>query len=420
MKKEQKSASQLGVKREASKQKVDNLRATLVDLSFNESEFNALEQEKDQLSSSVAELTDVVDTLSAQIQSRLAFRYSDPVRGFDRSKVKGLIAKLIHVKASEHATALEVVAGGKLYQVVVDEAITGKALLDRGKLERRVTIIPLDKIQPRSVTNAACGEATKIAKSMDSSAWPAIELVGFDEEVRSAIEYVFGSSIVVDGAKAANKICDATKTRTVTLDGDVYDPSGTISGGSKNNLGTTLAKLSELSDASEKLAELQSRLESVKARLGSLKEKCVQYEKFSAKLELAEAELAAIEKHLSQTSYGVLVEKFESMSKELEDSTTLHVEMQKEKDEKWDLYHELKDREIELTQDRETRLGQIEDAVKDAKKSFVEKAKRAREVSHQFATNACLLPSILFFVSLLSLLDSQIGRIAITNAVAGA
>jgi len=44
------------------------------------------------------------------------------------------------------ATALEVCAGGRLYNVVVDTQQTGKLLLQRGKLKRRVTIIPLNKI----------------------------------------------------------------------------------------------------------------------------------------------------------------------------------------------------------------------------------------------------------------------------------
>jgi structural maintenance of chromosome 2 len=42
--------------------------------------------------------------------------------------------------------------------------------------------------------------------------------------------------------------------------------------------------------------------------------------------------------------------------------------------------YELKDKEVELTQEREDRLGQIEKAVKDAKKQAAEKAKSAREV----------------------------------------
>ena len=381
MKSEEKSSSQLAAKREAAKLKVENMEKSIVDIGFDETEFNSLEQEMDNLKSSTSELSDLVDRLSTQLESRLAFRYSDPVRGFDRSKVKGLIAKLIRVKQPEHSTALEVVAGGKLYQVVVDEAITGKAILDRGKLERRVTIIPLDKIQGRRVTTAACGQAANIALSMDSKAWPAIELVGFDEEVRTAMEYVFGSSLVVDGSKAANQICDTTKTRTVTLEGDVYDPSGTISGGSKNNLGTTLAKLSELSAASDMLVEQKSRMSSVKAKLESMRAKSNEFEKMINKLELAKAELAGIEKHLSQTSYGVLVEKFEAMSNELAEAQAVCESMQKEKEEKWNLYHELKDREIELTQERENRLGQIEYAVKEAKKEAAQKNQLAREVS---------------------------------------
>lgn len=45
------------------------------------------------------------------------FRYADPDRGFDRSKVKGVVAKLTRVADPTASTALEVAAGGKLYQV---------------------------------------------------------------------------------------------------------------------------------------------------------------------------------------------------------------------------------------------------------------------------------------------------------------
>ena len=58
----------------------------------------------------------MVDKLSAQLAGRLSFEYNDPTPGFDRSKVKGLVAKLVTVKDAAHSTALEVVAGGKLYQ----------------------------------------------------------------------------------------------------------------------------------------------------------------------------------------------------------------------------------------------------------------------------------------------------------------
>lgn len=49
----------------------------------------------------------------------------DPERGWDRSKVKGLLANLITVRDVSYATGLEVVAGGRLYNIVVDTEVSG-------------------------------------------------------------------------------------------------------------------------------------------------------------------------------------------------------------------------------------------------------------------------------------------------------
>lgn len=376
-------------------QRLAETKEQLNSLHFSESEFTRLEDEKEGLETTITELSERVDALSAQLQSRLSFRYSDPVRGFDRSKVKGLVAKLVNIQDPKHSTALEVVAGGKLFQVVVDEAITGKALLERGKLERRVTIIPLDKIQSRQIPESSCRKANEIASSMQATAQPAIELVGFDEEVRSAIEYVFGSTIIVDGMKAANHICDATKTRTVTLEGDVYDPSGTISGGSKNQLGTTLAKLSELADASKALEMKQLLLKTVINKYNASKCISLEFEKLSAKLELSEAELEASSKQLSQTNFGMLTEKRDSMRADLLAAENECECMAKEKDDKWRLYKDLQEKEVELTKEREDRLASIEKAVKDAKATYSELSKLAREVGH-FVYGIVLEPYAVF------------------------
>jgi len=394
MDRESKSAETLAKRKEKASSKVEEITANLSKLSFSEEEYSSLEQEKMELDAATVELRDTVETLSAQLEGRLRFRYTDPVRGFDRSKVKGLVAKLLCVNKTEHATALEVVAGGKLYQVVVDEAITGKALLNKGKLERRVTIIPLDKIRPRQVTASTCDRANNIAKSQGSTSSPAIELVGFDEEVRTAMEYVFGSTLIVDGMKAANQICDATKTRTVTLDGDVYDPSGTISGGSKNNLGSTLSKLTELATVQVTLNEKQSRLNAVNSKLNSLRSLSNQFEKFSDKLELAKAELAAVEKHLSQTKFGMIKEKYDAMVADIENAQDEFEKMENEKKEKWSLHHELQEREQELTQEREEKLSQINEAVQKAKMVSTKKANNARKAESRSQTLLLELESI--------------------------
>lgn len=86
-----------------------------------------------------------------QLKSRLSaidFTYSDPEPRFDRSKVKGLVATLIDLdsKNFKSSTALEICAGGKLYNVVVEDEKVGSQLLEKGRLKKRVTIIPLNKI----------------------------------------------------------------------------------------------------------------------------------------------------------------------------------------------------------------------------------------------------------------------------------
>jgi len=116
------------------------------------------------------------------------------------------------------------------------------------------------QVQSKRITGSVASSAEKMAKQMGATAKPAIQLVGFDEEVRTAVEYVFGSSLIVDGMDAANKICDATKTKTVTLQGDVFDPSGTISGGSNKGMGATLKKLSEFANAKEVMGQCQKEL----------------------------------------------------------------------------------------------------------------------------------------------------------------
>ena len=82
------------------------------------------------------------------------FEYASPHPNFDRSKVKGLVATLVSLDKVNYnaATALEITAGGRLYNVVVESDEVGKQLLQHGRLKKRVTLIPLNRIQSFSVS----------------------------------------------------------------------------------------------------------------------------------------------------------------------------------------------------------------------------------------------------------------------------
>lgn len=104
-------------------------------------------QERSTRQGNVRGLRDQVDSLRRKV-ANLDFTYQDPTPDFDRSKVKGLVAQLFTLSQDKTraGTALEICAGGRLYNVVVDSEVTGTHLLQGGKLKKRVTIIPLNKI----------------------------------------------------------------------------------------------------------------------------------------------------------------------------------------------------------------------------------------------------------------------------------
>lgn len=61
----------------------------------------------------------------------------------------------------------------------------------------------------------------------------AISLIGYDCELQKAMEYVFGTTLVCKGLHNAKKVTFDRRIskRSVTLEGDVFDPQGTLSGG---------------------------------------------------------------------------------------------------------------------------------------------------------------------------------------------
>ncbi|KAL0292335.1 UNVERIFIED_CONTAM: Structural maintenance of chromosomes protein 2-2 [Sesamum calycinum] len=203
---------------------------------------------------------------------------------------KVCVAKLIKVKDSSAVVALEVAAGGKLFNVVVDTENTGKQLLQKGGLRRRVTIIPLNKIQSHPVPQRVKTAAVKLVGK--GNAEVALSLVGYDQELQSAMEYVFGSTFVCKTIDAAREVAFKQKTGTpsVTLEGDIFQPSGLLTGEVE---ATLLRKLHALGEAELKLSFHQNRLSEVDAKrieeeLGeaksAIKEKKILYEECVAKV----------------------------------------------------------------------------------------------------------------------------------------
>ena len=87
---------------------------------------------------------------------------------------------------------------GKLHQVVVDSEKTGELLLKKGRLQRRVTIIPLNRIKHRTLPQAKVTQAQRVAPR--GQVQLALMLVGYEKSVQEAIEYA-GVRVAGGGAE---------------------------------------------------------------------------------------------------------------------------------------------------------------------------------------------------------------------------
>ncbi|TYG60228.1 hypothetical protein ES288_D07G051500v1 [Gossypium darwinii] len=284
---------------------VEKVKIELESLPHKEDQMETLQKDCAIELELIQKLKDTVQDLSAQL-ANVQFTYCDPVKKFDRSKVKGVVVKLIKVKDSSAMAALEVTAGGKLFNVVVDTENTGKQLLQNGDLRRRVTIIPLNKIQPSTVHPRVHQAAMKLVGKENAKL--ALSLVGYDEELESAMEYVFGATFVYKTTDAAKEVLQVAfnreiRTPSVTLEGDIFQPSGLLTGGSRRGGGDLLRQLHDLAECESKLAGHQKRLSEIKMKIADLQPLQKRFMHLKAQLELKMHDLSLFQNRAEKNEY---------------------------------------------------------------------------------------------------------------------
>ena len=294
------------------------LEADLTKLGFEAGREEAMYQQEVLLQQDIRTLREQADAMKRKV-ANIDFNYSDPSPGFDRSRVKGLVAQLFTLdKGKTRAgTALEICAGGRLYNVVVDSAQTGTQLLQNGKLKKRVTIIPLNKINVFRASAEKIATAQKLAPGKVDLA---LSLVGYDDQVSAAMEYVFGSTLICEDAETAKKVTfdPAVRLKSVTLEGDVYDPSGTLSGGSSPSSSGVLVTLQKLNDITKELDAREAELDVLQKTMAQEKKKTDSSRKAKQDLDLKSHEIKLTEEQIGGNSSSSIIQAVEEMKGNIE------------------------------------------------------------------------------------------------------
>ncbi|CAG9997735.1 unnamed protein product [Clonostachys byssicola] len=295
------------------------LEKELARLGFEPGQEDEMYKQESSLHQTIRRLRQESDKLKGQV-ANIDFNYADPVPNFDRSKVKGLVAQLFTLdeKHTKAGTALDICAGGRLYNVVVDTEVTGTQLLQKGKLRKRVTIIPLNKIATFKASAQTIATAQSIAPGKVDLA---LSLVGYDDEVSAAMEYVFGNTLICEDAETAKRVTfdPNVRMRSITLEGDSYDPSGMLSGGSKSPSSGVLVTLQKLNALNRELVEAEQSLKQLQSKLAKEKSKLAQARQIKQDLDLKIHEIKLAEEQISGNSSSSIIQDVENMKAKITD-----------------------------------------------------------------------------------------------------
>lgn len=311
-KKAQKEGEGLLKELEAAKTEVNQLEANIASTGWDDNKEKELLSTRSDLTQRVNELLEHRDRLKSRLAG-MDFSYADPEPNFDRSKVKGLVASLIQLDPSREkfSTALEICAGARLYNVVVEDERTGSKLLTNGRLKKRVTLIPLNKISATVAAAQRIGAAQRIASG---KADLALSLVGYEDEVSKAMEFVFGNTLICADADTAKRVTfdQSVRMKSVTLEGDVYDPAGTLSGGSKPSSAGILVKVQELAKIEKELAEAKYAIQRCEEEARVAKEKIASYNKLKRQLDLKSHQVNLLQSQVEGSNATRIITEVES------------------------------------------------------------------------------------------------------------
>jgi structural maintenance of chromosome 2 len=186
---------------------------------------------------------------------------------------------------------------------VVENEVVATQLLEKGRLRKRVTIIPLNKISAFKASVEKIGAAKKLAPGKVDLA---LSLVGYDDEITKAMEYVFGSTFVCADAETAKLVTfnPAVRMRCVTVEGDVYDPSGTMSGGSSPTSSGILIQMQKLNEITKQLESCKRELRELMDLMDSGGKKTEEARKLKQQLDLKEHEISLSEGQINSNSHS--------------------------------------------------------------------------------------------------------------------
>jgi chromosome segregation protein len=308
-------------------------------------------------------------------------------RSTELSGIDGAIAELIQVPKKVEV-AVETALGAALQHVVAkDEESARKAIsfLKQRKLGR-ATFLPRSVIKARSIptTDLALLERSNGFVGM------ADQLISYDDQYRQVIGNLLGHVVVTNELKDANRLAKELhfRYRFVTLEGDIVNPGGSMTGGSvKQNQTNLLGREREIEQLGQEIEKANTAISEQKDKVSTAK---AQYTVLEQRIENITAEGEGLKEKEQKQKEEItqllftkrrLDEKLEIYDREVTDFQSELTSFQKSKE---DYSARMEKQQIE-SREKEEEIKKLEQAKKDTALTKEEKGNEITQLKVQLA-----------------------------------
>ena len=278
---------------------------------------NTRAKRRDDLQSTLREMNQKLDSVTAKLRVFRAMErdfesYNKAVRMVMQEaqrgalrNVHGPVSRLIRTEDC-YTVAIEIALGAAMQQIVVGNEQDGKAAISYLKRTGggRATFLPLSNIQGKTLQETGlenCRGFVGIAS----------QLVTSEPQYRGIVDNLLARTVIVSDMDAAIHMSQKYRNRfkIVTLDGQVMNPGGSMTGGSVNKDAGILSRANELEKLTAQEKKLQQDVSVTEAELQEAQRQWdqVEFQLNTARDQLREAEDQVLRLEGEEKQYEILL-----------------------------------------------------------------------------------------------------------------
>ncbi|SCH10192.1 Chromosome partition protein Smc [uncultured Clostridium sp.] len=173
--------------------------------------------------------------------------------------IYGALGQVVSVD-EKYEKAIEAALGAYMQNIITKDEHSAKFAINYLKSNNlgRVTFLPMNIIRSNKID-------TRNIRSSTNYIGVASDLISYDEKYKNILENILGRTIIIDNIDNGIKFAKETnhKFKIVTLDGEILNPGGSLTGGSLRTNGNILSRKRLISEYTEKIKSMNIETENL-------------------------------------------------------------------------------------------------------------------------------------------------------------